>query len=216
MRIPIFSICAIALALAVPVIPFLAFGSQFEAWLDETIHQVVDPVWAALLVVGLLSTDVLLPIPSSVLSTLGGEVLGFGLGTVASFAGLMLGAIFGFGLARLVGRPLIVRLAKEDDLQRIDQLSERMGTAVLIVTRPVPIFAEAAVLFFGATRLSWRQFLPPVALVNLVIAGAYSALGTWVHLPLALILSVVIPVSATAVARRALGGNHPPSSDVQE
>ena len=199
--VPIF---VIGLALAVPIIPFLAFGPQLETWLDKTVHGVVDPVVAALLIVGLLSTDVLLPIPSSVLSTLGGEVLGFWIGTAASFAGLMLGAIFGFGLARVLGRPLVVRLVKADDVGRIDHLSERMGTAVLTVTRPVPIFAEAAVLFFGATGLTWRRFLPPVTLVNLVIAGAYSALGTWVHLPLALTLSIVVPVLATAVARRML------------
>jgi uncharacterized membrane protein YdjX (TVP38/TMEM64 family) len=201
MRRLLLPIFVIFLALAVPVIPFVAFGPQLEAWLEETVHGVVSPAVAVLLVVGLLSTDVFLPIPSSVLSTLGGEVLGFTLGTAASFAGLMFGAIVGFGLARIVGRPLVIRLAGADDIEQIDRLSERMGTALLIVTRPIPIFAEATVLFFGATRLSWHRFLVPVALVNLVIAGAYSALGAWVHLPLALTLSIVIPVLATSIAR---------------
>lgn len=201
MRRLLLLIFIVFLTLAVPVIPFVAFGPQLESWLEETVHGVVSPTWAVLLVVGLLSTDVLLPIPSSVLSTLGGEVLGFTLGTAASFAGLMLGAILGFGLARILGRPLVVRLADAKDIEQIDRLSERMGAALLIVTRPVPIFAEATVLFFGATRLTWRRFLMPVALVNLVIAGAYSALGSWVHLPLALALSIVIPVLATSIAR---------------
>ncbi len=205
MRRLLIPITAIVLALAVPVIPFLAFGAQLEAWLERTVHGIVDPVAAALLVVGLLSTDVLLPIPSSVLSTLGGEVLGFGAGTAASFAGLTLGAVIGFGLARTVGRPLMSRLAAADDIERIDRLSERLGVTLLIVTRPIPIFAEAAVLFFGATGLSWRRFLPPVALVNLVIAAGYSALGSWVHLPAALTLSIVVPVLATWLARRAVG-----------
>jgi uncharacterized membrane protein YdjX (TVP38/TMEM64 family) len=205
MRRLLIPISAIVLALAIPVIPFLAFGVQLEAWLERTVHGIVDPVTAALLVVGLLSTDVLLPIPSSVLSTLGGEVLGFGAGTSASFVGLMLGAILGFGLAKVVGRPLMTRLAAADDIQRIDRLSEQMGATLLIVTRPIPIFSEAAVLFFGATGLSWRRFLPPVAAVNLVIAAGYSALGTWVHLPVALTLSIVVPVLATWLARRAVG-----------
>lgn len=213
MRTAAVAICAITLALAVPAVPFLVFGPRFEAWLDATVHQVVDPTLAALLIIGLLSTDVLLPIPSSVLSTLGGEVLGFGLGTAASFVGLMLGAILGFGLARFAGRPLVVRLAREDDLQHIDQLSERIGTVLLIVTRPIPIFAEAAVLFFGATRLGWRRFLLPVAIVNLVIAAAYSALGSWLQLPLALSLSIVIPVLATSIARRILAGDTQGTSD---
>lgn len=124
MRRLLLPISIIVLALAVPVIPFLAFGAQLEAWLDETVHQVVNPTVAALLVVGLLSTDVLLPIPSSVLSTLGGEVLGFTLGTAASFAGLMIGAVLGFGLVRILGRPLAVRLAGADNIEQIDRLSE--------------------------------------------------------------------------------------------
>ena len=198
-------ILLIALALAVPVVPFVAFGPQLEGWLDGIIHRTVQPTTAALLIVGLLSTDVLLPIPSSALSTLGGDVLGFWAGTIASFVGLMLGAVIGFGLARLVGRPLLHRMTGPDDLERIDRLSEHLGATVLIVTRPLPILAEAAVLFFGATGLSWRRFLVPVTLVNLVIAGAYAALGRWVHLPLALTLSIALPVTATFLARRWTG-----------
>ncbi len=196
--VPILAIC---FALAVPVIPFLTCGDQLETWLDRTVRGIVDWPVAALLVVGLLSTDVLLPIPSSVLGTLGGEVLGFGLGTAASFAGLMLGAVLGFGLARLAGRRLMTRLTSPEDVERIDRLSRRMGPSILMVTRPIPIFAEAAVLFFGATGLGWRRFLPPVALANLVIAAAYSALGAWVHLPVALALSIALPVLATWIAR---------------
>ena len=162
-----------------PIVPFLGFGPALEAWLESAIERTVDPVFAAALVVGLLGVDVFLPIPSSVLSTLGGEVLGFWGGTAASFAGLSLGAAVGFGLARAAARPLVRRLAAPEDLERIGRLSRRLGTAVLIVTRPVPILAEAAVVFFGAAGLPWRRFLPPVTIVNLVIAAAYSALGRW-------------------------------------
>ena len=216
MRRLLIPILVIALALAIPLIPFLAFGPQLEKWLEESVHEVVDPGVAALLIVGLLSTDVLLPIPSSVLSTLGGEVLGFGLGTAASFLGLMAGAILGFALARYLGRPLVQRLAEPDDLERIDRLSERMGASVLIVTRPLPIFAEAAVLFFGATRLPWRSFLPPVMVVNLAIAAAYSALGNWVHLSVALTISILVPVLGTSVARWALARKGQPRENADQ
>jgi 3-dehydroquinate synthase len=204
MRRDLVPILVITLALAVPVIPFLAFGTRLEAWLDETVHGTADPVTAALLVVGLLSTDVLLPIPSSVLSTLGGEVLGFGAGTAASFLGLTVGAVAGFGLARVAGRPLMMRLTSPEDVARIDRLSRRLGATVLIITRPIPMFAEAAVLFFGTTGLGWRRFLVPVALTNLVIAAAYSALGAWVHLSVALAFSIAFPVLATWIARRVM------------
>lgn len=202
MRQILLPILLIALALAVPIVPFLGFGPALEAWLESAIERTVDPVFAAALVVGLLGVDVFLPIPSSVLSTLGGEVLGFWGGTAASFAGLSLGAAIGFGLARVAGRPLVRRLAAPEDLERIGRLSRRLGTAVLIVTRPVPVLAEAAVVFFGAAGLPWRRFLPPVTIVNLVIAAAYSALGRWVHLPAALLAAIVAPAIAAWIAQR--------------
>lgn len=202
MRQILLPILLIALALAVPIVPFLSFGPALEAWLESAIERTVDPLFAAALVVGLLGVDVFLPIPSSVLSTLGGEVLGFWGGTAASFAGLSLGAAIGFGLARVAGRPLVRRLAAPEDLERIDGLSRRLGTAVLIVTRPVPVLAEAAVVFFGAAGLPWRRFLPPVTIVNLVIAAAYSALGRWVHLPAALLAAIAVPAIATWLAQR--------------
>lgn len=204
MRRILVPIAAIFAALAVPAIPFVACGPALEGWLEATVRGVVDRRAAALVVIGLLSTDVLLPIPSSVLSTLGGEVLGFGLGTGVSFAGLMAGSVLGFGLARVAGRPLVSRLASPEDVAHIEILSGRLGPMVLAVTRPVPIFAEAAVLFFGATGLGWRRFLAPVALTNLAIAAAYSALGAWVHLPFALVVSIAVPVLATWIARRAM------------
>lgn len=202
MRQILLPISLIALALAVPIIPFLGFGAALETRLESAIERIVDPLVAAALVVGLLSVDVFLPIPSSVLSTLGGDVLGFFWGTAASFAGLSLGAVIGFGLARAAGHPLVRRLAAAEDLDRIGRLSQRLGTAVLVVTRPVPILAEAAVVFFGAAGLPWRRFLAPVAIVNLLIAAAYSALGRWVHLPAALLAAIAAPAIATLIAQK--------------
>jgi hypothetical protein len=59
----------------------------------------------------------------------------------------------------------------------------------------VPVLAEASVLFFGTTDLSWRRFLVPVALGNLVIALGYAALGHWVALPIAIPLALAIPAA---------------------
>jgi uncharacterized membrane protein YdjX (TVP38/TMEM64 family) len=154
-----------------------------------------------------LTADVFLPIPSSVLSTFAGDALGVAAGTAVSWVGMTAGAIVAFGLARAIGRPLVLRLSREDDLARIDLLSRRCGPAVLVVARPVPVLAEASVLMLGATGLSWGRLLAPVALSNLGIAATYSALGHLVQLPIALAASIALPLAATAVARYALSGS---------
>jgi len=194
-------ICLITVVLLIPVVPFVFVGESLEArmtgWLDEALPA---PTVAAM-VVGLLATDVFLPVPSSVVATFGGHRLGFMAGTAVAWLGMTLGAAIAFGLARLLGRRLAIRLSSEAAMDRIDTLSERLGPMLLVLTRPVPVMAEAAVLFLGTTRLPWQRFVLPLALSNLGIAVAYSALGDLVQLPIALAAAIAVPLLSTIVAK---------------
>jgi membrane protein DedA with SNARE-associated domain len=195
----------VTLALLVPVVPFLGFGDR----LDRTVMGWFDPPPAASVVagltVGVLAVDVLLPVPSSLVSTLAGAQLGVVAATAVSWVGMTVGAVVGFYLARRWGRPLAARFSGDDDLARMDHLTERYGAWVLILTRALPVLAEAAVLLVGATGLAWSRFLPAVMLSNLGIAAVYSTLGYWARsqqqLPLALAASIALPVAAATIAR---------------
>ena len=94
------------------------------------------------------------------------------------------------------------------------QLSARYGPLVLVLTRAVPVFAEASVLIVGIHRLSWRRFLPVVLLSNLGIALAYAAFGDLAEqhqwLPLALAVSIAVPVLVAVAARRWIPGDEEP------
>ena len=188
-----------------PVVPFLAFGGQMEAWVESWNAQPFAKPITALLVVGLLSGDIFLPVPSSVVSTFGGAQLGSWLGTLVSWFGMTLGAVLGFALARRWGYPLAARFSSHDELEQMKPLSDRYGPGVLVLTRAVPVLAEASVLLLGVHRLSWRRFLPPVALSNLGLAVAYSVFGDYAQshqwLPLGLAVAVALPVLATALFR---------------
>jgi uncharacterized membrane protein YdjX (TVP38/TMEM64 family) len=195
----------VVLALLVPIVPFLGFGPWLEARIESWLEPPPPPGLVALATVGLLAADVLLPIPSSVVSTVAGAELGIMPGTLASWTGMTLGAAFGFLLAKTFGRPLATCLAPKDDLARLDALTRRYGAWTLVVTRALPILAEAAVLLLGATSLSWRRFWPPVALSNLGIAVVYSVLGHLARggaqMPLAIAASIALPLLATTIAR---------------
>jgi uncharacterized membrane protein YdjX (TVP38/TMEM64 family) len=198
----------VSLALAAPVLPFFFLGDDLTAKVNAWLDPQLPPLSVALLVAGVLATDMLLPIPSSVVSTFGGAQLGILVGTIVSWLGMTAGAMAGFWLARIFGRPLAVRLSGETDLARMSALADRHGPWMLVMTRAVPVLAEASVLYMGATGLSWRRFLAPVALANLGIAVAYSACGhfasQWDALPLALAASIALPVLAATMARRCL------------
>lgn len=192
--------------LLVPVLPFLFFGGHFEDWLRGMAENPPPAEVTFSLVVGLLATDIFLPIPSSVVATMGGWQLGGVLGTCASWLGLNVGAAIGFALARRWGQPFARWFSKDEDLDRMRTISERFGPLVLVLTRAMPVFAEASILIAGIHKLSWRRFLPAVLLSNLGIAIAYSALGDYAEqhqwLPLALAVAVAVPVIVAAVAQR--------------
>lgn len=194
----------VALVLAVPIVPFVLWGErlepEMERWVRETVVE--SPLSVAALVVALLAVDIVLPVPSSVVSTAAGSALGFWAGTAASWTGMTIGSVAAFMLARAFGRPLALRFSSSEDMDRIDVLADRYGPLVLVLARPIPVLAEASVLLFGTTRLAWRWFLIPVALSNLGIAAAYALLGERVALPVALVAAILLPLLAAALARR--------------
>ena len=197
--------CAVLL---VPVLPFLFFGGRLKDWLQGISDDPPSTLATVGVVVGLLATDILLPVPSSVVSALAGYVLGWWRATLATWIGMNLGAAIGFALARRWGRPLALWFSKEEDLERMRHVSDVYGPAVLALARAVPVFAEASVLIVGIHGLPWRRFLPAVLLSNLGIALAYSAFGDWAKenqwLPLALGVAIALPILAAAAAQRLL------------
>ncbi len=182
------------------------FGGQLDQWLRGLADDPPSALATFALVVGLLATDILLPIPSSVISTLSGWQLGWAVGTLATWIGMNLGAVIGFALARRWGQPFALWFSKGEDLQRMRQVSDQYGPLVLVLTRAMPVFAEASVLIAGIHRLSWRRFLPAVVLSNLGVAIAYAAFGEYAQrhqwLPLALGVAIAVPVLVAAIAKR--------------
>ena len=198
---PFRQLLLIAAVLAVPIVPFLFFGEELEARITVWLNTELSPSTVAIAVIGLLAGDILLPVPSSVVSTFAGRVLGFWGGAGASWCGMTAGAAIAFGLVRVFGRPLARWLSSDQELARTDALATRWGVLVLVVSRPIPVLAEASVLLMGTTRLAWWRFLIAVGLSNFGIAAAYAALGDRVQLPIAIAASIALPLLAAALAR---------------
>jgi uncharacterized membrane protein YdjX (TVP38/TMEM64 family) len=191
----------IATLLAIPVVPFLIFGERLEARIADALSLDLSPGTVAVAVFGLLAGDMVLPVPSSVVITFAGRVLGFWDGVAVAWCGMTAGAVLAFGLVRVFGRPLAKRLSNDRELARTDALASRWGVFVLVLTRPIPVLAEASVLLMGTTRLEWWRFLVAVGLSNLGLAAAYAGMGNRVQLPVAIATSVALPLLCAAIAR---------------
>lgn len=196
----------LAALFAIPVVPFLWLGESFEEGLLKALREPSSPSVVSGWVIGLLAADMFLPVPSSAVITYAGGVLGVLSGTVVSWLGLSLGTLGGFGLARVFGESIARRFSESEDIERMSRFTQRYGATALVLTRALPILAEACVLMLGAGRLSWRQFLLPMLVSNLLLSLTYAACGSFFQgtnaFPIAIVASGAVPLISALVIRR--------------
>lgn len=151
---------------------------------------------AALVGVTLLVADVVLPVPSSVVMVTHGALFGVAAGTGLSMAG-SLGA---FGVAFAVGRrgrTVVVRAVGDAERHRADRLLERWGVVAIVLSRPLPILAEAVAFAAGGSPLPWLPALAAAALGSLPAAAVYAVAGAWsVSFATGAVVFVVVAVLA--------------------
>lgn len=169
-----------AAVLAVILVPFAIWGGAIENWTAGFIEGARSrPVIAAAVLGGLLAADILLPVPSSVVSTACGMLLGFLPGILVSFAGMMVSSLAGYAIGRWGGRGLLSRLVGGDGIARFDEWNRRFGDWAVVACRPVPVLAEASVLVAGAARMPAGRYAAMVSLSNLAVSAVYAAAGAW-------------------------------------
>ncbi len=137
------------------LVPFFLFEPQFNAFAAAMTRRDTATWLASTSIFGLLAFDVFLPVPSSIVSTAAGVLLGFWRGAAIVWAGMMVACVIGYALgARASG--LARRFVGEAGLERADRLLARYGDWTIVVCRPVPVLAEASVIFAGlvATTVS--------------------------------------------------------------
>lgn len=153
-------------------------GAAVGGWM-EAVRTSRGGTWlAAATVIGLLAGDLLLPVPSSVVMTLSGSVLGWVAGTAAAFVGAMASALIGFGLCRHYGRPAFRRLVGESEEVRVDGFMRRYGVWAILLSRSVPMLTEVVSCAAGLTDLSRRTFVLLSAAGTLPLCGIYAWAGS--------------------------------------
>jgi uncharacterized membrane protein YdjX (TVP38/TMEM64 family) len=164
--------------LAVVLVPFFLFEDEFNALASRISSGEVSTSAAALAIGGLLALDVFLPVPSSIVSTAAGVLLGLGLGTAVVWIGMMAGCLVGYFVG-MYSAPLARRLVGPAGLARAAHFADRYGIWAIVLSRPIPVLAEATVVFAGLVRASLGRFVFLTALSNLGIAAGYAAIGAF-------------------------------------
>ncbi len=139
--------------------------------------------WVGLVAVSALVT--LAPVPRTALSVLAGVLAGFGGGLAVAVSGGVLGAVAGFGLARLLGRDVVTRLAGPR-LGRADQLLTSRGFVSTLLGRLTPVVPFTLVSYAaGLSGIRWVPYvtgsaigLLPGTVLHVAIGATVGTAGT--------------------------------------
>lgn len=165
--------------LLIILIPFLLLGESIETLTNYLLRSSSPKLLIGVIIGGLLSIDILAPIPSSIVSTAGGFFLGFTMGIIVSTAGMTISCIIGYLLGAKIGTPISKWLVGTNDLLRLEKLQNKYGDWIIILSRSIPVLAEASVLIAGIGRMHIKRFILLILLSNLGISIAYSFIGAY-------------------------------------
>ena len=203
---------AVTIALAVMFSRFLVevvLNFRLDAYLENWLRE---PGWgAALLVVGLLSVDLFLPIPSSLVMVLSGVLFGTVVGGALSLVGSLVGNYVGFELARTYGRDMSIRLVGQEQVEAMTRMFSRYGVATIIASRPLPILMETLSVVAGLGGLGRLRFLVASVVGTVPVCFAYSYAGTLAidvrTVFVTILVIVAIPALAWLAFKRGFGND---------
>lgn len=199
---------------AVGGMALLALVASAAGWTDEArTRQMIETVRtraggqtaAAMLILGLLATDLVLPAPSSILMTLSGTLLGTLRGALISFSGAMASAWLGYILCRRFGRGWFRRTAGVANADRAEALMRQYGPWAIVLSRSVPMLTELISCAAGLAGMPQHLFMFLSAIGTLPICVVYAWAGAQgadpVGLRWAVLLAFVVPAIALGLVR---------------
>ena len=193
------------------LLPFFLFETRFNALAEEIASGGTSRWLAAGGIFALLALDVFLPVPSSIVSTAAGVLFGLATGALIVWAGMMAGCF----LAYIVGVRAVAAarwIVGAENLARSEALMLKYGESAIVFCRPVPVLAEATVIFAGLVRAPFARFTLLTAVSNLGIALGYAAFGAYSmrinSFVVAFLGALLLPGIVLGISRMTFGGRH--------
>ena len=156
-----------------------------------------NKILVSVMVIFALTADVILPVPNGITNTFAGMSLGWAISSVIVWIGLNLGATFAYTLGRFAGRPIAKKLVSNKEFEDVRASLKNFNVIGLIVSRPVPGFAQLIAITAGLSKIPFRLFLLVVSTTNIGVAIIFSGIGAAAiendSLSLAFIGAIIFP-----------------------
>ncbi len=197
---------AVVLALAFLVAaPFAIWGDQLEHILsvDGAIAWMRGTGWAWAAGIGLIASDVLLPVPSTAVMAALGVIYGPVMGGLISSLGSVLAGSLGYWLCRALGPRTAERLAGKRGLDQARHLFDRWGFGLIAASRWLPVLPETVAFLSGLIRVPFPRFVLALTCGAVPLGFVFATAG---HLGrdaplLIIVICALAPVVLWAVIR---------------
>lgn len=127
----------------------------------------------ALISFSLLVSDILLPIPNSIIMFSNGYVLGFFTGFYISFFGSLANSVVGYFIGKATLKVKPKKLSEEGSI-----FIEKYGLIGIIISRGIPVLSESISLFSGIHKIQFKAFLISNIIGYIPICFIYSYFGS--------------------------------------
>jgi uncharacterized membrane protein YdjX (TVP38/TMEM64 family) len=173
----------------------------------ERVLRSFEP-FSMVLIMVLLISDLLIPIPSSVVMTFSGRMYGFINGGLIALLGSLTASIIGFLIFRKTSTYISKYILSERDQQSMNESFSKWGEGVLILSRMIPLLTETMSCYAGLTSISLKRFLLVITLGTVPVVFYYSYFGSQLETvsqwPLPLAIGLIIPGIVWIILRNTL------------
>ena len=131
----------------------------------------------SLIVILALTADVFLPVPNGLTNTFAGMSLGWATSSLVVWIGLNIGASIAYLIGRFAGRPIAKKVLNNKELIEAEASLKNFNIISLIISRPIPGFAELTAITAGISNISFKFFFLAVSITNIGVAIIFSGIG---------------------------------------
>jgi uncharacterized membrane protein YdjX (TVP38/TMEM64 family) len=197
----------VLLVLVLLVMVWLALNVRLPSLDTLQAHIAELGLWGPIAFIALYAVVAVTPIPVTIMAVAAGMIFGLPAGTVLSMIGVVIGCLGGYGIARGLGREIVMRLLGSH-AQVIEERLEDGGFYAVCTLRLMPGIPYWPVNYgSGALGITGRDFLVATALsalpgqVSLIAIGAFIAEPSLVT-GLAVVISWTLVIALTLLAYR--------------
>ncbi len=158
--------------MAVVSLPFVLFGEGFVLPMLEA--RSAQAGWLTGLVIALLASDAVAPVPSTIVIMFLAAKAGVIAGIVGGTVGMSLGVLAAAWLGRQAVGRVAPRFFPLAELQRLQATLQRRLVLTLACLRSVPILAETSIILAAAAGVPTGRIFRVTLIPNLLISSIYS------------------------------------------